>query len=308
MQILGFKDWFDNKEKNGIVVKSTKGFIAEKINPFLYKLNPKVLTIHLDNSGTEVIKSGCRIDRFLIDENQSTEILLSKLRKLINSKTLEGNKVFIVGYDNSIENTKRSFKNSKKIIESFKCKLNLDSVKYIPFGNIEKINDKIPGNNRDFNISRIELWIVKENLDIEKEIPFLFNPNDYTLIEKYKTPLRGLLYKLILENNKSSVKISCSKSWPTSKKDQLTTDLLITENLKELTLYNYPTPNKLTTTDPNNKPKPSDNKITVNKLTEKRAESICNFLNEYALNYGITFIPEGVGIKQGESTIGIQLL
>ena len=312
MQILSFKDWFENKEKNkpsGI----NRLFIAEKVNSLFYKLNPKVLTLHIDESTGGVLRKDHKITRYLIDDSIVDEVLLWKMREFVIQEChKEDKRAFLVGYDTSTLDSKKAFKSAKKIAESFKNKLALDFVQVKSFGNIEKINDTIPDNTRDFNRNRIELWIVGndclEESAIEKEIPFHFNPNDFSLIDKYKTSLRCLLYKLILKENKKDIKISAMKNWPSSRKIELNESLKKEENSKDIILYKYPLPGKSVYLSPENKPSPLLEKITVKKLTEQRASSICDFLNNYSQNYNFSFIPMGSGVKEGKSRIEIEEL
>lgn len=310
MEILGFKDWYENKEKSGSILKNAKAFLGEKINPLLYKINSKVLTLHLDDSGSDPVKTNHKVQRYLIDEEASTEPLMWKLREFLVKECNEGKKAFIVGYDTSNTDPRKTYRSAKKLAEGFKNKLALDFIQSRSFGNIEKMNDVINETTRDFNKTRIELWIMDLRIEdlIEKEIPFLFNPNDYTLLDKYKTTLRGLLYKLILSENKRNIKISCMKPWPSAKRAELNESLTKQENLREVFLYKYVNPGKFAISDPDNKPKPLSEKISVKKLTDKRSESICSFLNQYTINYGFSFIPIGMGVREGASKIIIEVL
>lgn len=308
MQILSFKDWFENKEKNK-PVSGSRLFMAEKVNSLFYRLNPKVLTFHIDESTGNVLRKDHKINRYLIDDSVEDEVLLWELREFIIQECRGERKAFVVGYDTSTSDYKRAFKNAKKISEGFKNKLALDFVQVRSFGNIERINDTVPENTRDFNKNRIELWIVGndclEERAIEREMPIHFNPNDFALIEKYKTSLRGLLYKLILKENKNNIKIVASKNWTSSKKCELNESIRKDENSKEIILYKYPDPGKSVYSSPENKPKPLFEKISIKKLTEKRASSICDFLNNHSQNYNFSFIPIGYGVKEGKLSIEI---
>lgn len=309
MEILGFKDWYENKEKSGSVFKDPKAFIAEKITPLIYKLNSKVLKLHLDDSGCDPIKTDNRVQRYLIDETMETPELLWNLREFLVQECHSGKKAFIIGYDTLSADPKKAFRNAKKIAEGFKNKVALDFISAKSFGNIEKINDVINESARDFNKTRIEIWILdSDNIVIENEIPFIFNPNDFVLLDKYKSTLRGLLYRLILSENKNNIKVSCMKPWPSSKKVQLNESISKSENSREINLQKYPEPTKLANSNPNNRPSGSSDKITIKKLTEKRAESICSFLNQYSENYGFTFIPIGLGVREGASKILLNVL
>ena len=273
----------------------------------LYRINSKVLTVHIDESD-EIISSH-KVQRYLIDEEKMDEVLLWKMREFIIQESYQDNrKVFVVGYDTSTDDPKKAFKSAKKLSEGFKAKLAMDFIQSRSFGNIEKINDTIPGSSRDFNKHRLELWITDFPLEniIESEIPILFNPNDFHLIEKYKISLKGLLYKLILSENKSDILISAMKPWTSSKKTELNESLKKTEDEKTVTLLEYSSPNKLSATETTNRPKITNQKVTIQELTEKRAISICYYLNLYAENYGFKFIPEGLGVKQGAPQILIQ--
>ena len=309
MEILGFKDWYENKERNGSILKNSKAFLGEQINPLLYKINSKVLTLHLDDSASDPIKTNHRVQRYLIDESVLNDNLLWKLREFLVKECSPNKKGFIVGYDTSNSDSKKTYRSAKKLAEGFKNKLALDFISARSFGNIEKMNDIINETTRDFNKTRLELWIMEidENL-IENEIPFLFNPNDYTLLDKYKTTLRGLLYKLILSENKNDIKISCMKPWTSSRRISLNESLIKQENSKEISLYKYNNPTKFAISDPENKPKPLLEKISVKKLTDRRAESICSFLNQYSQNYGFNFIPMGLGVREGASKINLDIL
>jgi hypothetical protein len=154
MQVLSFKDWFENKEKNKSI--SSRLFVAEKITPLIYRLNPKVLTFHLDESTGDVIKKDHKISRYLIDDSVDDENLIWKMREfLVLECANNGKKPFLVGYDNSTADPKKAFKSAKKIAESFRSKLAMDFVSVRSFGNIEKLSDTIPNKDRDFNKNRI---------------------------------------------------------------------------------------------------------------------------------------------------------
>ena len=311
MEILGFKDWYENKEKSESILKNSRSFLGEQINPLIYRINSKVLTLHLDDSGSESIRSGHKVQRYLIDESAATEALIWKLREFIIQESHTGDKkAFIVGYDTSNEDPKKTYRSAKKLAEGFKNKLGVNFVTAKSFGNIEKMNDIIQESTTDFNKTRLELWIMDAPDDgiIEKEMPFIFNPNDFTLLDKYKASLRGLLYRLILTENKRNIKISCMKPWTSSKKVPLNESLTKEENLREVNLYKYVSPTKFAISDPDNKPKPSGVKITVKKLTEHRADGICSFLNQYAQNYGFSFIPSGQGVREGAPKINLEVL
>ena len=306
MEVLGFKDWFEHKEKSASVSRNTKSFLGERVDSMLYRINSKVLTLHLDNIGTEPIKTSNRVDRYLIDDSSITDLSLEALRKYLIKEKASNRRIFLVGYDTSTDDSKKSFRSAKRLVEGFNKKLGLDFIITKSFGNIEKMNDLIPNNNKDFNKTRIEVWSMSENLDpIEKEMPFSFNPNDYTLLERYKASLKGLLYRLILVDNQEDIRISSMKSWTTSK-GKINESSISEENVKIISLLQYTNPNKLSTTDPENKPKVSSEKITNQELTEKRANSICSYLNKYADNYNFKFIPQGLGILEGASKITIE--
>ena len=142
MEILGFKDWFENKEKNKSVLRNSKSFLGEKINPMLWRINSKVLTLHMDESGTDIAYSANKVERYLIHEEvDNQEALIWKLRDFLVKECYSGKKAFIIGYDTSTEDSKRAFKNAKKMAEAFNHKLGLDFVSSKSFGNIEKMND-----------------------------------------------------------------------------------------------------------------------------------------------------------------------
>lgn len=303
MKILGFKNWLDQKEKSRAVHKTDKCFMAEKITPILYRLNPKVLMLHLDESGTNIVKSGHKISRYLIVPSTGESHLLEEVKEFINKERNKGKEIYLAGYDISTENYTKAYKNAKKLIESFNKKLGLDFVKNKSFGNLEKFNDHVP--NMDLSkSSRIELWVTDKLSIDETEIPINFNPNSHILIEKYKTSLRGLLYRLILLDNQNDIKISAMKSIPASKRCLLNEAKL--ENERVVNIYNYKNPSRLAIGDLDNKPKVTDKKVSINQLTYLRAESVCQFLNNYSKNYGFKFIPDGLGIKEGASKIFLE--
>jgi hypothetical protein len=110
---------------------------------------------------------------------------------------------------------------------------------------------------------------------------------------------------LILNENKKDIRITAMKNWPSSKREELNESLIKQENLKEIFLYKYPEPGKSVYTEAGNKPKPTLEKITIKKLSERRAISICDYLNQFSQNYEFSFLPIGVGVKEGRSHIKI---
>ena len=245
MSILGFKDWFNEKEKH-----------------------PSI------NKGKDLVAKKDHISQDSLDE----------IKMFINNELNGKESIFLVGYDMSSDDSKKTWKSSKRLVEEFKSQLGIESLATRAFGNIERLNDIIPGNPRNFNKTRIELWKIdlSENAIYESEIPIIWNPNNYELIDKYKISLRGLLYRLILAEGKGTIKIACG-----------------------ISILKYSLPNKISHLDPDNKPSATNERITIQSLTEKRADSVCGFLNKWSSNYGINWIAEGLGIREGASAISI---
>ena len=306
MSILGFKDWFNEKEKHPSINKG-KDLVAKKIGMNLYELNSKVLTLHLDEHGSDIIKSGHKVKRWLIDEDHISQDSLDEIKMFINNELNGKESIFLVGYDMSSDDSKKTWKSSKRLVEEFKSQLGIESLATRAFGNIERLNDIIPGNPRNFNKTRIELWKIdlSENAIYESEIPIIWNPNNYELIDKYKISLRGLLYRLILAEGKGTIKIACGKSIPSSRKIPLNESFIREENSRAISILKYSLPNKISHLDPDNKPSATNERITIQSLTEKRADSVCGFLNKWSSNYGINWIAEGLGIREGASAISI---
>jgi hypothetical protein len=69
----------------------------------------------------------------------------------------------------------------------------------------------------------------------------------------------------------------------------------------------YPNPDKSSLLFPENKPKISKDKITVKRLTEKRAESVIEYLSGISKGMKINFISEGLGYKIGDPKLNISI-
>ena len=175
--------------------------------------------------------------------------------------------------------------------------------------------ERINGNHQSYvtpSILKQRIELVECHFDPEKistkiEIPFYFNPNDFSLLEKYQVCLRGIVTQFILSKETFEMDIKASKPWPESKRRSLLESDQDSENLSPIFEMKYPHPRKSSLLYPQNKPNRTDNKISVIELTEKRANSVANYLSELTKGMPITFNPIGSGYKEGNPTLQIEV-
>lgn len=311
MGLLNFKDWYENKEKSSKQVTSETS--VYKISENIFKAPSKMLHIEIDVFSEKSKFSKNRIDRFYL--NNDFELYSDRDLKIIEGIISEahtrGNKMYIVGYDFSSSDPKKCLINSIRSAKGLARKMNVgEKIETRGLGFFEKISEHhlniVP---KSFNKKRIELIeCVFDTSSIPRsmEMNFNFNPNDYHLLEKYKTGLKNILFQYILLNESFTMKIGASKHLPNSDK------MINEENKNQMDLsmiqeMKYPDPNKSSLLFPENKPKISRDKITVKELTEKRAKSVVGYLSQISEGMKISFIPEGLGYKIGDPKIKISV-
>ena len=146
-----------------------------------------------------------------------------------------------------------------------------------------------------------------EDVSDDIEIPFYFNPNDYTLLEKYEGCLRGLLIQSILKNESFKMEITAVKPWTTSKNFHLNESNKDHEDLSQIYEMKYKEPRKSSLIYPENKPSITSNKVTIIEITEKRANSIVGYLQKLSNGMPIEYTGIGGGFKEGNQTISISI-
>lgn len=308
MQILGFRDWYKQKETakspyiNGADVAATK--ICENV----YQIRKKVLTIHHTEGDANEWKYDHQVERLLITEKNLSPESLETLKEHITNGPFKGKKCFVVGYDFSSNDSNKCFKHSKKSSDSLRESLNIEDVESRGLGNIDHVSENLQqllGN--ECKNTRIEIWALNFELNdsiLENEMPFMFNTNDYTLLENFKSSLRGIITKLILLENKKDITIGCMRTAHATQ--SLNESDIDNENLKYVSLLEYTKPTKSTYLDVTNKPKPSGKKMTVKELTEKRAQSVCDYLNGFSGTLKFKFVAEGLGSLPGKSRMFVR--
>jgi hypothetical protein len=138
--------------------------------------------------------SKSRIDRFYLNSDSElySENDLKIIESIISQARERGNKIYLVGYDFSSSDPQKCLVNSSRFAKGLSRKLNLtESVETKGLGRFEGISESqlniVP---KSFNKKRIELIeCAFDTNSVAKsiEINFNFNPNDYHLLEKYKT-------------------------------------------------------------------------------------------------------------------------
>jgi hypothetical protein len=314
MKILGFKKWYENKDRHSPIISSSK--IVEKLGPNIYKVPQKMLHIEMDvlTENIDVKKSKDSIARFILNtnpDNYTPEDLKFLKSKVAESKK-NGTHLFLLGYDFSSGDPKKCFKNSQKNVQNFKSSFPvLENVPTRGMGAMERINEN---HNQHFpnNLIKQRVELIECNFDIEfneskLEIPFYFNPNDYHLLEKYKLPLRGLITKYILLRESFEINVIASKPWPASKRRELNEDNHENENNSTIFEMKYPDPEKSSLFYPQNKPSKTETKVSVIELTEKRSKSVVDYLSGLTSGMPIKYSNSGDGYKDGNPSLIIEV-
>lgn len=314
MTVLGFKKWFETKNNKQAHSSTSNAFsvIAENI----YKFPPRMLHVEVDVITENAIPSQSRnrVNRYVLNPN--TDAYSEKETKIIDKIIAEGKKkghtFYLLGYDVTSSDPKKCYKNSTKLVENFKKGfLSLAHLNSKGMGRMERI--------QEIYYSKIQTSLIKQRVELlecqfglgedsnDLEIPFYFNPNDYSLIEKYKGSLRGILVRAILENDSFEVKVGASKPWTSSKKKDLTEKLKAKEDLTQIFEMKYPNPKKSSLVNPQNKPEFTSEKTSIKELTQKRAESIVSYLQEISAGMPINFVAEGLGYKEGNPVVSLSI-
>lgn len=308
MQILGFRDWYKQKENTKPSFTNGADSAATRICENVYRIRKKVLTIHHTEGEVSEWKYDHQVERLLITEKNLSEGSLASIKEYLTEGPFKGKKCFIAAYDFSSNESSKCFKQAKKAGDHLKESLGIEGLEPRSFGNIDHVSEnlhQVLGN--ECKNTRIEIWALNFELDqsiIEKEVPFVFNTNDYTLLDNFKSTLRGIINKMILLENKGDVTIGCMRTAHQSQ--SLNEADLDNENLKYVSLLKYTKPNTSSYLDVTNKPKPSGEKMTVKELTEKRAQSVCDYLNGFTGTMKFKFVPEGIGSLPGKSRMFIK--
>ena len=192
MSLLSFKDWYENKKKSSKHITSETA--VYKISENIFKAPSKMLHIEIDVFSEKSKFSKNRIDRFYLNSDSElySENDLKIIESIISQARERGNKIYLVGYDFSSSDPQKCLVNSSRFAKGLSRKLNLtESVETKGLGRFEGISESqlniVP---KSFNKKRIELIeCAFDTNSVAKsiEINFNFNPNDYHLLEKYKT-------------------------------------------------------------------------------------------------------------------------
>jgi hypothetical protein len=273
-----------------------------------------LLQIEIDvlTESVDVKKSKNRIDRYFLSSNSDLygEDQIKSIKKILAEGKQRGNQFFLVGYDLTSADPKKCYKNSLKSVEVFKK--SFDFMEAIPtrgMGKMEPVHEnylsKIPTRMIKQRIELIECHFNLDDIESEINIPFYFNPNDYSLLEKYQICLKGILFQAILKNERFGLDVNASKPWTSSKRNELNETNKKKEDQGILMEMKYPTPEKSSLLYPQNKPIQTSNKITVKELTERRALSIVEYLNKISFGMPIEYFPKGIGYKEGNPSLNL---
>ena len=289
---------------------------VKKVSPNIFKAPKKMLQIEVDvlTESIDSKKSKNLIDRFYLTTNPDlyTGEDLKALKDIIKESKSKGTIMYLIGYDFSSADPRKCLKNSTKLVQELKNNIQiLSDIPHRGLGSLERINE----NHQSYvtpsilkqRIELIECHFNPSEISFKMEIPFYFNPNDFSLLEKYQVCLRGLLTQFILSKESFEMDIKASKPWPGSKRKSLLESDQDSENLSEIFEMKYPHPHKSSLLYPQNKPNRSDNKITVIELTEKRANSVVNYLSELTKGMPIKFNAIGSGYKEGNPSLEIEV-
>jgi hypothetical protein len=314
MKVLGFKDWYSNKEKSSHIVNN--GVYPVKICENVYKAPKKVLHIEMDilTENINSKKSKNSIERFylnpLIESYSDKDIL--QIKKLIKEAEKRGNKTYLISYDFTSSDPKKCYRNSVKIAKNFKEKFSIfENVPFRGMGSLERINEShiksLPTSFIKQRLELVECYFDVNSIENKIEMPFYFNPNDSHLLEKYQICLKNILTQYIISNESFEMKITASKPWVSSKRKSLNESNKGKEDSNEIYEMIYPDPNISSLLYPQNKPRNSSKKVSIFKLTEKRADSICAYLSKISEGMPIKFISEGEGYKEGDPSLKISI-
>jgi len=297
MKVLGFKKWYEHKERKGPGVSINNP--VKKLSPNIFKAPQKMLQIEVDvlTESIDPKKSKNIIDRFYLTSNPSlyTGEDLKTLKDIIKESKAKGTVMYLMGYDFSSADPRKCLKNSLKIVQELKNEISiLSEIPHRGLGSLERINEN--------HQSYVSTSILKQRIEL---IECHFNP--FSLLEKYQVCLRGILTQFILSKESFEMDIKASKPWPGSKMKSLLETDQDSENLSEIFEMKYPHPNKSSLLYPQNKPNRSDSKITIIELTEKRANSIVNYLSDLTKGMSIKFNAIGSGYKEGNPSIEIEV-
>lgn len=312
MKVLGFKRWYEHKERNGPVMPVNDP--VKMVSPNIFKAPQKMLQVEVDIL-SESINPGTSknvIDRFYLPSNPGlyTGEDLKVLNGIIKESKIKGTNIYLIGYDFSSADPKKCFKNSIKITQELKNNIQiLSEIPHRGLGSMERIKE----NHQSYvtpsilkqRIELVECHFNPQKISHKIEIPFYFNPNDFSLLEKYEVCLRGIVTQFILSKETFEMDIKASKPWPGSKRRSLLESNQDFENLSLIFEMKYPHPQKSSLLYPQNKPNMTNNKISVIELTEKRANSVANYLSALTKGMPIIFNPIGTGYKEGNPTLEI---
>lgn len=313
MKVLGFKKWYEGKtEKNAYNISSSNGF--SKIGENIFKFPQKLLQIEIDvlTESIDVKKSKNRIDRYLLSSNSNLygDDQKKSIQKILAEGKLKNSKFFLLGYDLTSVDPKKCYKNSVKSVDLFKK--GFDFMSEIPvrgMGRMEGIHEnyfsKIPTRMVKQRIELIECHFDPNSIETNLDIPFYFNPNDSSLLEKYKICLRGILLQSILKSESFMLEINASKPWTSAKRKELNERNKIKEDQSILIEMKYPNPEKSSLFFPQNKPIQTSNGITVKELTEKRALSVIEYMSQISVGMPIEYSHKGIGYQEGNPTLKI---
>lgn len=313
MKVLGFKKWYEGKtEKNAYSVSSSNGF--SKIGENLFRFPQKLLQMEIDvlTETVDIRKSKNRIDRYIMSTNPDLyeESQIKLIKNILKEGNQRGNKFFLIGYDLTSADPKKCYKNSIKSVETFKKSFDfMESIPTRGMGRIEPVHEnyfsKIPSRMIKQRIELIECHFNSDETETDINLPFYFNPNNHSLLEKYQICLRGILFQSILKNESFELEINASKPWTSSKKNELNEKNKPKEDQSILTEMEYPSPGKSSLLYPQNKPVQTSSKITVKELTEKRALSVVEYLSKISLGMPIKYSHNGVGYKEGSPSLNL---
>ena len=252
------------------------------------------------------------IDRFYLNNDHSkySSEDIDALKKIIKECKSRKSHLYLLSYDFTSADSKKCFKNSLKSVKSFKESFDfLSDIEIRGMGSMERINEShlksLPPVFIKQRIELIECHFDTKSINNNTEVPFYFNPNDYNLIEKYKTCLKGIIVQQILLGESFEMKIRASKPWTTSRRKPLNESNKENEDLQLISEMKYPNPDCSSILYPQNKPKITGKKITVQELTDRRSDSIVKYLSQLTSGMPIKFIGEGIGYKEGNPSIEI---
>lgn len=312
MKVLGFKKWYESKLENNQI--SLRVASLETVGDHIYKFPKRMLQLEMEILGESSLgkKSKNPIVRYLISNTNNPDRISGDLRSIIKEGKSNGRFFYLLGYDFTSSDPKKCYKNSLKIAETLKNSLEfLNDIPVRGMGRIEQVHEnyhsQIPGNLLKQRVELVECFFDPQEVSSDLEIPFYFNPNDYTLLEKYEGCLRGILIQSILFRENFQIEIAAAKSWPSSKKIKLTEGIKEEEDLKIINEMKYKDPRKSSLVFPENKPLITNNKVSVKEITEKRSESVIKYLSSLTLGMPIEYIKNGLGYKEGNQTLKISI-